>query len=220
MSLTLHQHPFASYCWKALIALDELGLPFESVQIDTPDDWAAFAELWEMSKMPVIVDDEAGVVLPEATIVVEYVDRLAGGGRMIPDDPDVALDVRLWDRLFDGFVMTPMQKIVLDNLRPEDQRDAFGVDEARGILDNAYAMLDRRLPSEGFAAGPDFTLADCSAAPSLHYARAVQRWDEDGLVNLTAYHRRLEQRPSVARVIEAARPYREFFPPGWPADIG
>ena len=36
----------------------------------------------------------------------------------------------MFDRIFDSYVMTPMQKIVLDQLRPEPDRDAYGVTEA------------------------------------------------------------------------------------------
>lgn len=59
-------------------------------------------------------------------------------------------------------------------------------------------------------------MADCAAAPSLHYARVVIRWNEERFVNLTRYHRALEARPSVARAIDEAREYREVFPIPWP----
>jgi hypothetical protein len=29
MTLILHEHPFAAYCWKALVALFERDVPFE-----------------------------------------------------------------------------------------------------------------------------------------------------------------------------------------------
>jgi glutathione S-transferase len=216
MALTIHEHPFASYCWKALIALNELGLPFERVFVGGEEDRAKLAELWPMGGIPVLVDDDAGLTLPEATVIVEHLDSLAGGGRLIPPDPEAALQVRLWDRIFDGYVMTPMQKIVLDSLRPEGANDVFGVAEARADLDRAYAMLNDRLPAGTWAAGDDFTLAECAAAPSLFYARVVHRWDEEKLETLTDYYRRLESRPSVAKVIDEGREYRSLFPLPWP----
>jgi glutathione S-transferase len=215
VALKLHQHPFASYCWKALIALYERDLPFEAIPVETDDDWDRLAELWPMRKMPVLIDDEAGVTIYESSPVIEYLDRFGDAPPMIPAERDAALLARLRDRVFDGFVMTPMQKIVLDNLRPEGEGDAFGVAEAQDGLEQIYAVLDDLLTDE-WAAGAAFTIADCSAAPSLHYARAVHRWDEEGLVNLTSYFDRLMDRPSVARVVDEARPYRDFFPPGWP----
>lgn len=216
MTLVLHQHPFASYCWKAKIALYERDIPFEPVQIDDDDDRARLAELWPMGGMPVLVDDEAGLNVAESSIVIEYLDRYGDAGPMIPSEPDLALVARFRDRVFDTYVMTPMQKIVLDHLRPEGSRDPFGVADAREVLDRAYAMLDGFLAEDEWAAGPEFSIADCSAAPSLHYAYAVHRWDEGALPGLNGYFDRLMARPSVARTVDEARFFREFFPPGWP----
>jgi glutathione S-transferase len=215
-ALTLHQHPFASYCWKALVALYEREVPFEREQIDDEADRARLAELWPPASMPVLEDHDAGIAVPESSIVVEYLDRFGDAPPLIPTDPDAALQARLWDRVMDLRVQTPMQKIVLDNLRPEGAGDPHGVDEARAALDRIYPMLNGQLRGRAWLAGPDFTLADCAAAPALFYARAVRRWDEDGLANLTRYYEALTTRPSVARVIDEARPFREFFPLPWP----
>ena len=202
MTLTLHEHPFASYCWKALIALHELGLPFERQVVEDAAGRERLAELWPLASIPVLVDDAAGLTLPESTSIVEYLGGLAGPSRLIP--------------ISDGHVMTPMQKIVGDSLRPENRRDPHGVDEARTDLDRAYALLDAHLAGGGWLAGPAFTLADCAAAPALFYARVVHRWDEAGLGDLTRYLAALTARPSVARVIEDARPWRSVFPLPWP----
>jgi glutathione S-transferase len=218
-SLTLYEHPFASYCWKALVALYEREIPFERDQIDDEADRARLAELWPPASMPVLEDHDAGIAVPESTIVVEYLDRFGDAPPLIPTEPDAALQARLWDRVIDGRVQTPMQKIVLDNLRPEGTGDAHGVEEARAALDRVYAVLDEQLHDNAWLAGADFTLADCSAAPGLFYARAVRRWDEEGLTDLTRYYAALTARPSVARVIDEARPFREFFPLPWPAYV-
>jgi glutathione S-transferase len=216
MTLTLHEHPFASYCWKPLVALCERDVPFERAQVDDEADRARLAELWPLASIPLLVDDAAGLALPESTIVVEYLDRFGDAPPLIPTDPDAALRARLWDRVIDGHVQTPMQKIVLDNLRPAGASDAHRIEEARGKLDQVYALLDGRLRANEWLAGPDFTLADCAAAPALFYARAVRRWDEANLPDLTRYYEALTARPSVARVIDEARPFREFFPLPWP----
>jgi glutathione S-transferase len=215
-ALTLYEHPFASYCWKALIALYERDVPFGRHQIDGEADRAALAKLWPMASMPVLEDHEAGIAVPESTIVVEYLDRFGDAPPLVPVEPQAALQARLWDRVIDLRVQTPMQKIVLDNLRPDGTGDSHGVAEAGDKLDQIYAMLDERLRARDWLAGPDFTLADCAAAPGLHYARAVRRWEEDGLPDLTRYYEALTARPSVARVIDEARPFRHNLPLPWP----
>jgi glutathione S-transferase len=59
-------------------------------------------------------------------------------------------------------------------------------------------------------------VADCAAAPALHYGRVVRRWDEERLAGLTRYFTELTARPSVARVIDEAREFRHLFPLPWP----
>jgi glutathione S-transferase len=216
MTLTLHEHPFAAYCWKALIALYERDLPFEPHFVGDEADRARLAELWPMASIPVLVDDGPGITLPESTAIVEYLDGLCDAPQLVPADPAAALQARLWDRVIDGHVMTPMQKIVGDNLRPEGRGDPEGVAAAHATLDRAYALLDEHLTGGGWAAGPVFTLADCAAAPALFYGRVVHRWDEERLADLARYFTALTARPSVARVVDEAREYRHLFPLPWP----
>jgi glutathione S-transferase len=221
VSLVLHQHPFASYCQKALIALYELELPFSAQLVDGADARAELAAtLWPMASIPVLRDESADLTLPESTTIIEYLDDIAASAtRLIPADRREALQARLWDRFFDQHVATPMQKIVGDRLRPEGRNDPEGVVMARTTLDTAYTVLDAQLAERAWAAGAAFTLADCAAAPALFYVRAVHRWDQRGQVNLTRYYRDLMTRPSVARVVDEARPWRDIFPLPWPADM-
>src|SRR5690606_7818658 len=82
-------------------------------------------------------------------------------------------------------------------------------------LDLAYAWLEGELAGRTWAAGADFTLADCAAAPSLFYADWTHRISEAFPV-LRAYRARLLARPSFARAVDAARPFRSYFPLGAP----
>ncbi|MEA2492968.1 MAG: glutathione S-transferase [Thermoleophilaceae bacterium] len=220
MSLVLHQHPFASYCQKVLIALYELDVPFSTHLVDGADARDELAVLWPMASIPVLCDESTDLVLPESTTIIEYLDDVgADGPKLIPADRAQALQARLWDRFFDHHVATPMQKIVGDSIRPEGRNDPHGVDEARSDLDTAYAVLDAHLADRRWATGATFILADCAAAPALFYTRAVHRWAHDGHPNITRYYGELMARPSVARVVDEARPWREIFPLPWPADM-
>lgn len=216
MTITLHSHPFASYCWKALIALYERDVPFVAIEVGGEDDRARLAELWPFATMPVLVDEANGVSVAESTIVIEYLDRLGDAEPLIPLEPDAALRARLWDRVMDGHVHTPMQQIVHDNLRPEGSGDSYGVEEAKAKLDLIYPILDIHLQGAPWMAGESFTLGDCAAAPALYYARVVHSWKEKRYGDLTNYFNTLVNRPSVARVIDDARPFRQFFPLPWP----
>ena len=216
MSLTLYGHPFSSYHQKALIALYENGTPFESMLLEQEDfaPGGTLERLWPLKKMPVLVDGDRTV--REASIIVEYLGvHHPGPVRLLPDDPAAALEVRFMDRVFDNYVMTPMQTLVANQLRPEDARDPFGVDRARAGLETAYGWLDGVMASRTWAAGEAFSLADCAAAPSLFYADWAHPIGE-GLTNLRAFRARLLARPSVARAVDEARPFRAYFPLGAP----
>jgi glutathione S-transferase len=219
MTLVLHQHPFASYCQKVLIALYERSVPFESHLVEGEEGRVELARIWPMATIPVLRDEDAGLTLPESTTIIEYVDGLAvGGAALIPADPPAALQARLWDRFADQHLSTPMQKIVGDRLRPEGRTDPEGVAEARRHLDAAYDTLDARLADHAWLGGKAFTVADCAAFPALFYTRAIHRWDPGAHQNVTRYYGDLLGRPSVARVVEEARPLRHLFPLPWPAD--
>jgi glutathione S-transferase len=211
----LYAHPFSSYSQKVLIALYEKGTPFEFRLLDrSPAVTAEHVRLWPLQMMPVL--DDGGRTVVEATVIIEYLDtHRAGPRRMVPADAAGALEARLMDRVFDNYVMTPMQKIVGDHLRPSDRRDPHGVAEAHALLDKSYRWLDTALKGREWADGAAFGLADCAAAPSLFYADWVHPIDAS-LAVLRGYRARLLQRPSVARAVDEARPYRKLFPPGAP----
>jgi len=216
MSLKLYAHPFSSYCQKALIALYENGTPFELRLLahDNPQVMAEFAELWPIKRFPVLVD--GGHTVMEASIIIEYLGlHYPGPVALLPADARAALEVRGMDRFFDNYISTPQQKVVFDSLRPEVERDKRGVAEARAMLDTAYAWLDRTMADREWAAGGTFSLADCAAAPALFYADWTHPIDAR-FARVRAYRERLLARPSFARAVDEARPYRPLFPLGAP----
>ena len=216
MTLKLYAHPFSSYCQKALIALYENDTPFEYLVLEPANTavMADFAARWPIRRFPLLVDGERTVV--EASIIIEHLAlHHPGPVSLIPKDPRAALDVRMMDRFFDNYISTPQQRIVYDSLREPAARDAQGVFEARGMLETAYRWLDGAMAGRTWAAGDAFSLADCAAAPALFYADwthpVVQAFG-----NVHAYRERLLQRPSFARAVDEARPYRHYFPLGAP----
>jgi glutathione S-transferase len=214
--MKFYGHPFSSYTQKALVAFYENDTPFD-YRVIGPDDPAPgeeLAALWPLAKFPVLVDGDA--VLMEASIIIEHLDlKHPGATRLIPAAPAEALAARMLDRVFDNYVMTPMQAIVGNQLRPEASRDPYGVDQARAGLETIYAWLDGLMAGRTWATGGDFSLADCAAAPSLFYADWAHPIGA-GLAHLRAYRSRLLARPSFARAVDEARPYRAFFPLGAP----
>lgn len=217
MSLALYGHPFSSYTQKVLVALYENATPFEFRCIDGehPEHVAEWLRRWPLRRFPLLVDGERGIV--ETSVVIEYL-QLAhpGAVRLLPADPMRALDVRFLDRFFDLHVMNVMQIAVDSALGRYPMNKEQGLALAAERLERAYAWLEGHLADgRTWAAGTDFTLADCAAAPSLFYAD----WTHaiaDTFPAVRAYRARLLARPSFARAVDEARPFRALFPLGAP----
>jgi glutathione S-transferase len=206
MALTLYEHPFALYCQKVLVAFNELGVAYDVLEEQRDFDRAELAELWPPASIPVLRDGDH--VIGETSIIIEYI----AGARLVP-----SLEARKWDRICDQYVSDAVQAIVADTIA--ERFDKPAVAAARDRLDMAFGMLDAQLAVTEFLAGDTFTIADCAAAPGLFYALAIHPWDAADHPRLTHYYRTVAQRPSFAKVIADARPYRNLFPLPWPADF-
>lgn len=212
-SLTLYYHPLSSCCQKVLIAVNVLDIQVEKhfLNLGDPVERSTFDALWPTGKMPLLIDQ--GRPIPETSIIIEHLQRhyARPGHTLVPHDPDEALEVRLWDRLFDLYVMTPMQALTADLLRLEGDRDEPGVTLARTRLASTYAMIDHHLDGRHWVAGDSFSMADCAAAPALFYAVTyVPMLPQHE--RLEAYFNRLVDHPSVAHTIDQALPYFKFYP--------
>jgi glutathione S-transferase len=204
--LTLYEHPFALYCQKVLIALNELDVAYDVLEEQRDFDRAELAALWPPASIPVLRDGDE--IVGETSIIIEHV----AGARLVP-----SLVARTWDRLCDQYVSDAVQAIVFETIA--ERFDEPAVSQAKGKLEMIYGMLEAQLAEGEFLAGDTFTIADCAAAPGLFYALAIHPWDEPTHPQLTRYYRALARRPSFAKVISDARPYRHLFPLPWPTDF-
>jgi glutathione S-transferase len=204
--LILYEHPFALYCQKVLVAFNELGVEYDVLEEQRDFERADLAKLWPPASIPVLRDGDR--IVGETSIIIEYV----AGEQLVP-----SLEARMWDRVCDQYVSDSVQAIVSDTI--EERFDERATGRARDRLDVAYRMLESQLAEHDFLAGPEFTIADCAAAPGLFYSLAIHPWDETAHPRLTRYYRALAHRPSFAKVIADARPYRHLFPLPWPDDF-
>lgn len=208
----IYGHPFAAFYWKVLIALYERNVPFEFLMVDPdhPANGEAISQLSPTGQFPVLIEGDRTVI--ESAAIIEYLDLHHGDAApMVPSDPRAAIEARQMDSIFDDYVMSPLSRMTFNVLRPEDKRDLHLPVEANGMLDKSYAWLNRWMEGREWAANNTFGIADCAAVPALHYAH----WGHpipNSLTALHAYRARLLARPTIARVIDEARPWREFFP--------
>lgn len=206
--LTLYGHPISSFTWKVLTALYENDTAFDFITVDQ-DTYADFIAKWPMGKFPILLDGDT--MITETSVIIEYLDLFhPGPTRFIPKDGAAALEARRWDRVFDHLNVT-MSKIVVDNIRPEGQRDPYGVDEAKRIITAIYRVIETQLGDRDFIVGDAFTLADCSAAPALWYATRNAPL-AGGYPRIAAYLERLKARASFARAVQQSKPLFHLYP--------
>ena len=215
MTLALYGHPFSSYTQKVLIALYENGTPFAFHTVwPESEHTAEWRRRWPIGKFPVLADGARTVA--ETSIIIEYLAlHHPGPMPLLPADAAAALDVRFLDRFFDRHVMDAAQHAVDGALTGDPVKRAEGQALAQEKLERSYAWLESELAGREWAAGGDFTLADCAAAPALFYADWVHEIGAEYSV-LRAYRSRLLARPSFARAVNEARPFRPLFPLGAP----
>lgn len=214
MPLTLYYHPLASFCHKVLIPLYEANTSFDPQIVDLMDskEHAKFLDVWPVGKMPVLHDSKRDEIIPETSIIIEYLDRhYPGEVLMLPPDPQARLNARLWDRFFDLYVQDPMSKLVVNRIRPDDKKDAAGVEDAKDRLMMAYSMIEKNVSNKEWSIESGFSIADCAAAPALFYAGIIVPFPNDHSA-LRAYFERLLERPSFKKVLSEAQPYFENFP--------
>jgi glutathione S-transferase len=208
--MKLYYNPLSSYSQKVLVAFYEKELQFtpEIVDMMNPALRADYEKNVNIfGKVPTLVLDN-GHRIPESSIIIEYLEGHHGksGTRLIPEDVDAARQARFLDRYFDLYINDPMAKIFFDGMKPEGERDPKGVAAAKATMDKAYKVADEVLiAGRTWGIGDTFSLADCSAAPALAYARMVYPFEQHK--NLVAYANRLAERPSFSRVRTEAAPF-------------
>jgi len=214
--IRLYGHPFSSYTWKVQIALGAAEVPYEFCILDEdhPENGAfVAAHGGPLAKFPVLAKGED--VIFESSSIIDYINnRFSPPIPLIPSDTEAAVGIRMLDRVFDNYVMTPMQDVVGEYLRSPDSPDAARCAEARQRLRRSYAWLEAWLP--WYHRAPDLiTLVECAAAPSLFYADWVEPIGDE-FPALKAWRAQLLALPPVSACVEAARPYRAGFPLGAP----
>jgi glutathione S-transferase len=213
MTLKLYMHPLSSYCHKVLIALYENDIPFEAKALNDPSVASEFKSLWPVGRFPLLRDERHDRTILESSIIIEYLAlHYPGRVKLLPDDPDLAREVRMRDRFFDNYLHTPVQKFPADRLRPENKRDPLGVEEAKAMYRTALDMVESEMADKTWAMGGEFTMADCAAGPPLFFGNLFFGPFRATHKNAMAYLDRLMARPSYARALQEAGPYMHLVP--------
>ncbi|MFH7024156.1 MAG: glutathione S-transferase family protein [Heteroscytonema crispum UTEX LB 1556] len=203
--MKLYYAPASSYSQRVLIAMYEKSADFTPIEVNLfePKYREEYMQVNHFAKIPTLVT-EKGNVLFEAIIIIEYLDQyFQNTTRLIPVDPEQAIEVRMLERMVDVYINGGREALFADSQRPVEERGKKEVMKAKRLLETALELLDEKLASRTWLGGEEFAIADCAAAPTLAYLRMVYNYQH--LSNLTNYVRRLEKRPSVAQAFKFGR---------------
>jgi glutathione S-transferase len=211
--MKLYYFPLSGYSQKTLVALYEKGAKFEPMLVNlfNPAEKAEYtSKVNRLGKVPCLKVEEGDRTIPESSIIIEYIDRhCPGGTKLIPDDADLARQVRFHDRIFDLYVNEPSGKIFFDGMRPEGMHDTLGVKQAHERIESTLALVDERMAKNTWALGDTFSMADCAACPALNQVSMMGGLSK--FRHVEAYFARLRERASFARVLQEAAPFTAQF---------
>ena len=206
--MKLHYHPLSTYSQKVLIALYEMEIEFEPqiVNLFDPEERAQYRNLYPIGKIPLLVLDD-GHPIPESSIIVDYLNSISKGVRLIPDDPTEARKARFLDRMYDLYFNNNIGTLFFELRKPEAERSQSVVDSANEKIAVMYNNMENNLSGKRWNRGETFTIADCAAGPPLFYAQKIAPFDDRP--NIKAFWERFNERPSYQRISAEAKPFLE-----------
>jgi glutathione S-transferase len=185
--LTLYDAARCPYCARARIMLAEKGIEHEVIEIDLSDRPAWIYEKNETGRVPVIEED--AWILPESSVILEYLEERYPDPPLLPADPADRALARVWIFRHDDFTKPYYA------LRREEEGAADRFDEQ-------LAKLDAVLQRQPWLTGREYGLADIAYVPWVLRARDMLGVSLDDFEALAAWVERLEQRPAIAREVE------------------
>ena len=202
--LTLYEHPLSAYAMKVKMALLEKGLEFKAI---LPDGLAngtaagAFVEASPRAEIPALVDGEVQVF--DSTIILEYLEDKWPAPALLPKEPAARARVRMIEDVMDG-LYEPNNWGLMEVTRFKRASGALAdklVGFAKSNIDQLQHWLDGQLGDEPWFNGEKFGWGDIACAPYINRSAAYGYTPPAGS-RLQAWLARVNQRPSIAKVVE------------------
>ncbi|HEX7408250.1 MAG TPA: glutathione S-transferase family protein [Candidatus Binatia bacterium] len=183
--------------------LEELGVPYELVRLDfTPASLKdpEYLKVNPLGKIPSIQDGD--LTMFESGAILEYILEKYGKGRLAPAPGAPARGPFLqWVHFAEATAMPPLADIAQHSLfKPESERLPAVVADARKRLAAVLDVLEQALAGKQYLLGAEFSAADIM----MGYSLLLTKWFgllSDTYPNVVAYLQRLEQRPTLQKVL-------------------
>ena len=191
--------------FKITIALEELGLPYtlHHVRIDAGEQrQRAFLRLNPHGRIPVLVDQAAGITLFESAAILLYLADKTG--RLLPSTPRARWQALQW-LVFHAASVGPLigQRVHFELF--DEGRNTEAIARYRRLTHEAFATLDQHLAHHHYLAGEAFSIADIAHFGWTHIARTID-FDFSQHRHLSAWHERVAARPAVRKGVMLPAP--------------
>lgn len=191
--------------FKATIALEELGLPYQlhPVSIDAgAHRQPAFLALNPHGRIPVLVDDDTGIVLFESAAILLYLAEKTG--QLLPADPQGRWEAIKWLQFHAASVGPIIGQRVHFELFA-DTPIPSAIARYQQLMDDALTVLDHRLADHPYLAGEHYSIADIAQFGWSHIAGIIG-FDASHHRHLSDWHARVAQRPAVRKGVTLPAP--------------
>jgi glutathione S-transferase len=175
--IMLRTSPGSPYGRKARIAILHLGLG-ERVRVEpstTRDPADPIHAINPLRKMPALVTED-GVAIYDSPVILEYLDWLAGGGRIIPIEPAARFRALTLQALADGLTDAAVLIRYEDRWRSPQQRSEPWLTHQQQKIDGALAALERAPPPRD---GLDVGQIAAACALPFYEKSASRDWRAD-----------------------------------------
>lgn len=196
--LKLYDYPDCPFCQKVRVVLAEKDLEYEKVFVDLRRQEQKTPEFLRMNpygKVPVLVDEDA--VIYDSTVINEYLEDEYPLPRLMPEDSQSRAQVRMLEDYCDNSFIPPTTLLLAQLRKPEAERDAQRVEQAREELRRCLYYLRDKLEGREFLVGNEFSIADASFAPRMIVLGRLGFEFEPALAPVQAWLDRIRSRPSV-----------------------
>jgi glutathione S-transferase len=148
--LVLRSSPASPFGRKVRIAAAILGLTarIDVVAADTNDPGDSLRSQNPLGKIPALVLED-GAVLYDSPVIVEYLDVLAGGNKIIPAAPGPRFAALTLQALADGIMDAALLQVYETRFRDPGQHVAKWLDHQAGKVARALAALEAAPPAAG-----------------------------------------------------------------------
>jgi glutathione S-transferase len=200
--MKLYQSFLSNFATRNRIAIYEKGLKVDFVDppggIHSPE----YQKINPLEKIPCL--DADGVIIPESEVINEYFEEKFPEKPLLPKSPEARAKVRLFSRFHDLYLEPPLRAL-FGHMNPKTRDDKV-VNEKLTEVNKRLDELEKMLGETGFAAGADFTLADCSVAPTIFFCTALlpmfgAKPALEGRPKITAWWAYVQTRASVKKAL-------------------